>query len=376
MRPASSRRCAAFTLIELLVVVAIIALLMSMLLPGMNCARESARAARCGVQLRQLGSGMHIYATENGDWLPGVNTTGVAIREYYGAYPSILSLLRSQHQWPVQSYDWISPILRQDTGDLGNNRAERFVRVINEYTCPSQYNIDAVIYPPGPPDKVDFLKLAPFRALSYLQPVWFQFWGDKQKSNVLSKYKLNGNPMYPETSTQYGDGGGQRNWEGITPDYVSKLSRVGRDAARKVAAADGTRYLPADGELDFDANPGPGDYGSFTCSGGWWSGGTAWGAKQGTKTWWDGGVVSYNQPGQGQNLALSYRHGCAGRGRVTSGVQSNQGQMNALFFDGHVERFTDRQSREIEYWYPTGTRIKNTSISEGMTQVGPGFVVP
>ena len=74
----TSRR--AFTLIELLVVVAIIALLISILLPSLTCAREKARAAKCGVTLKSFGTGLAAYASENNDWIPGVNTTGVETR--------------------------------------------------------------------------------------------------------------------------------------------------------------------------------------------------------------------------------------------------------------------------------------------------------
>lgn len=54
-----------FTLIELLVVVAIIALLISILIPSLQSAKEGGRRARCLANLRQLATGMHTYAAED-----------------------------------------------------------------------------------------------------------------------------------------------------------------------------------------------------------------------------------------------------------------------------------------------------------------------
>jgi prepilin-type N-terminal cleavage/methylation domain-containing protein len=53
-----------FTLIELLVVVAIIALLISILLPALGNAREQSRAVKCLANLRSMGQGITTYAIE------------------------------------------------------------------------------------------------------------------------------------------------------------------------------------------------------------------------------------------------------------------------------------------------------------------------
>ncbi|MFO0839185.1 MAG: prepilin-type N-terminal cleavage/methylation domain-containing protein [Phycisphaerae bacterium] len=63
----SSRVASAFTLIELLVVVAIIALLISILLPSLSAAREQAKTGKCVSNLRSLMTATYSYFTDQRD---------------------------------------------------------------------------------------------------------------------------------------------------------------------------------------------------------------------------------------------------------------------------------------------------------------------
>lgn len=76
----SRTRRLGFTLIELLVVVAIIALLISILLPSLNRAREQAKTVVCGTHLKQFATAFQMYFMENNDRLFPYTSRGLGYR--------------------------------------------------------------------------------------------------------------------------------------------------------------------------------------------------------------------------------------------------------------------------------------------------------
>ncbi len=86
-RPAPDR---AFTLIELLVVIAIIAILAALLLPALSLAKEHGKIADCISNVRQLTTGVSMYASEYRDYLPIIDLPGHNLNqvdaEHYGRY--------------------------------------------------------------------------------------------------------------------------------------------------------------------------------------------------------------------------------------------------------------------------------------------------
>ncbi len=101
-----------FTLIELLVVIAIIAILAALLLPALKGAKDSARAAQCMNNLKQVAQGLMLYAEDYSQtfpafWVPPGNTHWqVLTRPYFGetagtpVLRSILHCPADQTQWP------------------------------------------------------------------------------------------------------------------------------------------------------------------------------------------------------------------------------------------------------------------------------------
>jgi hypothetical protein len=348
------------------VVVAIIALLMSILLPSLSSAREQARSVVCGQHLRQFGTGLQLYTGENRDWIPGLNTSGAAVTAKRFAMNSDPAALY-QSKLPVQTFDWMTPVLAYAL-ELPALRAPRFKFLIDKFRCPSQmYTCSVLYHDTAVPDLDQFEPLGTWPAVSYLMPAGFQYTGQAYNAKVLCHdERITSLPVLAKALPP--------EFEVRMDEYQPRLDRVG-PAARKIFAADGTRFLDDKGELDFDIAPIPNWYGAFSDPGGWWSGAQAYGVRPGSMAW--DGIQATGQTGiygcNGQELPLSYRHGMQ-HGSLSGGALDNTGTINAVFFDAHVERMSDQQSRQIHHWYPTGGIVQ--APAEGMTNVPEGYVIP
>src|SRR4051812_20755016 len=102
MRTTRKHKHDGFTLVELLVVIGIIAVLIGILLPALNRARESSRRVKCLSNIRQISMAFFMYTGENKGWFPSVAVFGGGL-----GYPSATGHPEMTPTWIGWPEDWI-----------------------------------------------------------------------------------------------------------------------------------------------------------------------------------------------------------------------------------------------------------------------------
>jgi prepilin-type N-terminal cleavage/methylation domain-containing protein/prepilin-type processing-associated H-X9-DG protein len=130
-----SRRRAGFTLIELLVVIAIIGVLIALLLPAVQAAREAARRAQCTNNLKQIALAVHTYADVHGRFPIGRGTRPpqpytLASRYNYSGFSMILPQMEQQPLYASINFNLTMTI------QPGNSTA--LTTVVSSFLCPSE----------------------------------------------------------------------------------------------------------------------------------------------------------------------------------------------------------------------------------------------
>lgn len=138
-----SRRLA-FTLVELLVVIAIIGVLVALLLPAVQAARESARRMSCTSNVRQIGIAMHNFHDVNGTFPPGGITNGVCCSTQSGPTWTIFLLPYIEQQALYDRYD-------QTQANEHNNNSFVRSQFVKSYSCPDDALIKKTLIPASGP---------------------------------------------------------------------------------------------------------------------------------------------------------------------------------------------------------------------------------
>ncbi len=121
----------AFTLVELLVVIAIIGILVALLLPAVQAAREAARRTECSNNMKQIVLACHEYADVNAEWWP----VGSLHRSKVGLFTFLLPYIEEQTMYREIGEYTQDFIKSPDSAPPG--ATDHRYSPIDTYVCPS-----------------------------------------------------------------------------------------------------------------------------------------------------------------------------------------------------------------------------------------------
>jgi prepilin-type N-terminal cleavage/methylation domain-containing protein len=139
----STRKISAFTLVELLVVIVIIGVLIAMLLPAVQSARETARIAQCKNHLKQIGIAVHAFHDAKSGLPPqllprvreNTNYTKTSIGQSPTIFVFLLPFLEQQSIYDLVSEDYINSPADNGWWDAFPDKRSL---IISTYICPSR----------------------------------------------------------------------------------------------------------------------------------------------------------------------------------------------------------------------------------------------
>ncbi|MHC4442054.1 MAG: type II secretion system protein [Planctomycetota bacterium] len=297
-----------FTLIELLVVVAIIALLVSILLPSLKKARDQAKAVVCGNQMSQMVRAEITYEEQYKGWIPG---TPFSTGFWFVANPAGTNggnwMAGVNGQPKITGwFDWFTPLRVEMSGSksIPNDRIGIFkLGMEGPFNCPSnphiaiweEYTTTGETQYPGPP----------LRAISYLPMQNLML---PARSAVPSHVKAL--PEYQRGVNELRLTQNPNHFVQVPPSYQPKRSKLGRPSV-KVFLAEGTRRFDLATRAIYYKTP-------MRCS--------------------RGGIYPRTAPCDAILSKMGeFWRGAWGPGRKLSFRHGDNNKMNAVFFDGHVQ---------------------------------------